>query len=117
MLSYRLRHRVEFQEPFEERNSESGNVETVWDTATANGVLLASVPAEVLTGPGREFHASGAKQSGDIVRVNLRWFPGLKTSWRIVWEGQAYNITSRETDITGRREWRLRAEGGVSDGY
>ena len=117
MLAARLRHRIEFQELIEEQDSETGAVLLSWQTAYLDSdTLLNSVPAEVLTGPGREFRQSGTTQAETTARVNLRWFPGISPEWRILWDGRVYNITSIETDITGRREWRLRCIDGVSDG-
>lgn len=117
MLSSRLRHRIEFQELTEEQDSETGAVLSSWQTAYLDSdTLLNSVPAEVLTGPGREFRQSGTTQAETTARINLRWFPGLSPEWRIIWDGRVYNITGIETDLTGRREWRLRCIDGVSDG-
>ena len=117
MLASRLRHRIEFQGLVEEQDSETGEVLLSWQTAYLDSdTLLSDVPAEVLTGPGREFRESGTKQAETTARINLRWFPGLSPEWRILWDGRVYNITSIETDITGRREWRLRCIDGVSDG-
>lgn len=116
MQSYRLRHRVEFQVPSEEQDSDNGAVTIVWVTAQLNGTDLNSVPAEVLTGPGSEFIEAGAKQSTIDARINLRWFPGLEPFWRVLWDGQVYNIEATSTDRTGRREWRLKCSAGVGDG-
>ena len=117
MLQNRLRHRIEFQELVEDQDSETGESVFNWVTATIDSeTLLDSVPAEVLTGPGREFRESGATQAETSARINLRWFPGLLATWRILWDGRIYNITSIETDATARREYRLRCVDGVSDG-
>jgi SPP1 family predicted phage head-tail adaptor len=77
---------------------------------------LENVPAEVLTGPGREFNAADAKQAETTARINLRWFPGLLPDMRIRWEGQRYDILSIETDVTARKEYRLRCKQGANDG-
>ncbi len=88
-----------------------------WVTVVLGETLsLDKVPAEVLTGPGREFIESAAKQAETSARIRLRWFSGLKQSWRILWDGNIYNIVSIETDITARREYYLRCEAGVNDG-
>lgn len=113
----RLRHRIEFQELVEEQDSETGASIQTWQTAYMDSdTPLDSVPAEVLTGPGREFRNSGTTQAEATARINLRWFPGLLATWRILWDGRIYNIQSIETDITGRMEWRLRCVDGASDG-
>lgn len=116
MLAYRLRHRVAFQEQQVGQNPETGAPVITWVNAFANGIELSSVPAEVLTGAGRELMAAGAKQAETTARINLRWFPGLKQSWRILWDDRVYNITGMATDITARQEWRLQCTDGVNDG-
>jgi len=117
MDAQRLRHRIEFQELVEDQDSETGAVVVSWQTAYSDSdTSLDSVPAEVLTGPGREFRNSGTTQAEATARVNLRWFPSLLPTWRILWDGRIYNIQSIETDATGRMEWRLRCIDGVSDG-
>lgn len=115
LLAPRLRHRITFQEQVETRDSE-GAIQIGWENATSGGVELADVPAEVLTGPGREFNAGGQVQAETTARINLRWFEGLDPEWRILWDGHVYNIGSIETDATARREYRLRCTGGVNDG-
>lgn len=85
----------------------------------ADGTPLTDVPAEVLTGPGREWVGAGAPQADATARVNLRWFPADPTEiarWRLLWDGGIYSITSAETDITARREWRLRCVDGPTEG-
>lgn len=108
-LTPRLRHRVSIQRQSNVRDS-NGILVTTWVD------VLTNVPAEVLQGAGREFNASGALQSEVAARVTMRWFSGLKASMRVLHDGSIYNITSAETDITGRREWRLRCAAGVNDG-
>jgi SPP1 family predicted phage head-tail adaptor len=115
-LSARLRHRVEFQAQTTVRDSE-GRAVTTWETAALDsGTPLDLVPAEVLTGPGREFVESGQKQATTAARIVVRWFPALSPSWRILWDGRTYGIETAETDITGRREWRIRCTEGANDG-
>ena len=117
MEAQRYRHRVEFQEKVEDLDSE-GRYSHFWATAElgTSAKLLDKVPAEVLTGPGREFNAADAKQAETSARINCRWFPNLDPTWRIVWQGNYYDILSIETDATGRREYRLRVRQGVTDG-
>jgi len=110
MLAYRLRHRVTVQELVEVQNTTTGAVTREWEN------FLADIPAEVLTGAGREFVQSGATQSEIAARINMRWFPGLTQKHRIVWDTNIYNILSIETDMTGRQEYRLKCKAGVSDG-
>lgn len=116
-LTPRLRHRITFEEFVSERDSE-GVLNESWQTATSDdGDALLEVPAEVLTGPGREMVAGGAVQADVAARITLRWFPGLKSSWRILWDGRVFNIGGEpDTDATARREWRIKASAGVNDG-
>lgn len=117
MLSHRLRHRIAIQEPIKTQDPASGGAEiTVWQNLIVGGREMVSVPAEVLTGAGREFIAANAQQAETKARINLRWFPGLNETHRILWEGKTYNIRSIDTDITARREYRLQCEDGVNDG-
>ncbi|CAM4078425.1 Phage head-tail adapter protein [Bordetella tumbae] len=118
MLSYRLRHRITFERPVHIKNEETGSVRTVWEVAIVGGKPMVDVPAEVLTGAGRELMAADARQAQTTARINLRWFPVDRlelAKWRILWDGRQLGIVSAETDITARREWRLRCEDGVRD--
>ena len=110
MLAYRLRHRVTVQELVEVQDTTTGAVNREWQD------FLADVPAEVLTGVGKEFVGSGATQGEITARINIRWFPGLTQKMRIVWDTNQYNILSIETDITARQEYRLKCSSGVTDG-
>jgi SPP1 family predicted phage head-tail adaptor len=117
MLAQRLRHRVEIQEKVEGQDSETGDLSHSWATVYLDpNTPLDAVPAEVLTGPGREFNAANAKQAEADARITLRWFPGLLPTMRVVWQSLPYDIISIETDATGRREYRLRCKEGVNDG-
>lgn len=120
MLGYRLSHIVTIQEPVEDQDSNTGEIITSWVTAVDDsGTDLINVPAEVLTGPGREFRESGTTQAETTARINLRWFPVDRIKlyqWRILWDGRVYNIGGAETDRTARREWRLKCTDGVNDG-
>lgn len=109
MLSHRLRHRVAVQQIMESQNSQTGAISEVWVTRVLDdNTVLNAVPAEVLTGAGREFVQGGAVQSEFNARMNLRWFPDLTMKMRIVWDNKVYQITSIETDVTARREYRLK---------
>ena len=59
---------------------------------------------------------AGAIQGEIAARINLRWFPGLTQSMRIVWDSKVFNIRSIETDLTGRQEYRLKCVAGFNDG-
>lgn len=109
-MQHRLRHRVNVQQRVETQDSTTGEITVEWQNVYAN------VPAEVLTGPGKEFYQSGARQAETTARMTLRWFPGLTQKMRLVWDGKNYNILSIETDTTGRRDYRLRCSEGVNEG-
>ena len=113
MQAQRYRHRIEFQHKVSVQNPNTGAITYSWQAISA---LLSSVPAEVLTGPGREFIAADAKQAETTARINCRWFPDLSPEWRVLWDGKVFDITSIETDATARREYRIRCKDGVSDG-
>ncbi|UAL42123.1 phage head closure protein [Shewanella inventionis] len=119
MLSHRLRHRIHIQLPVKTQDPQSGEELTGWQTYLLASTPLNNLPAEVLTGAGREFIAADAKQSETTARINLRWFPidiSLFYQCRILWNGRVYDIHSIETDLTGRQEWRLRCKDGVNQG-
>lgn len=117
MQAQRYRHRIEFQRKVETQNPQTGAISYTWQTVWLDSdTPLNAVPAEVLTGPGRELYAADAKQAETTARINLRWFPGLLPTWRVLWDGKVYDITSIETDATARREYRLRCKDGVNDG-
>jgi SPP1 family predicted phage head-tail adaptor len=117
MQSYRLRHRIAIQEPIRAQNAVTGEITDTWvNYAIDSNTVFDAVPAEVLTGPGKEQRLSGADYASTDARINIRWFEGLNQAMRILWDGRIYNITSIETDITGRREWRIRATEGLNDG-
>jgi SPP1 family predicted phage head-tail adaptor len=117
MLAQRLRHRVAIEEKLEEQDSETGDTTYSWEVVYLDSdTPLSAVPAEVLTGPGREFNAANAKQAEADARITIRWFPGLLPTMRVVWQSLPYDIISIETDATGRREYRLRCKEGVNDG-
>ena len=119
MLAHRLRHRVTFQALQVEVDSDGYRRETWHNVWLDSDTELANVPAEVLTGPGRDFVGSAAPQAETSARINVRWFPvdaRALQSWRVLWDGGVYSITSVETDLTARREWRLRVVAGPREG-
>jgi SPP1 family predicted phage head-tail adaptor len=105
------------QQQVQTQNATTGAVSVSWQNVTlSGGVVLNNVPAEVLTGQGREIFQAEARQGEIAARINLRWFPGLTQKMRILWDGKIFNIQSIETDATARREYRLRCTAGVNDG-
>lgn len=121
MQAQRYRHRVAVQAKVEAQDPITGDITYTWATVelesgSSSGIPLAAVPAEVLRGPGREFDAANEKQAETTARINLRWFPGLLPTMRIVWQGQPFDILSIESDAADRREYRVRCREGVTDG-
>lgn len=112
MLTHRLRHRIQIEVPTHVQDS-TGELQTTWAVLPLYG---ADVPSEVLTGPGRELRASGTTLAETDARITMRWFPGLDQTMRILHDGKVYGITGIETDPTGRREWRLLCQEGLTDG-
>lgn len=117
-LAPRLRHAITFQEQVTTRDGNGVQVTTWVNAKLPDKQELVDVPAEVLTGPGREFLQSGQMQSDVAARITCRWFPGgIKSSWRVLWDGQTFNVKGvPDTDATGRREYRFAATAGVNDG-
>jgi len=106
----KYRHRITFQRQVEMRDPATGALEISWED------VLEGVPAEVLTGPGREASAASTKLAETSARINLRYFDGLDPKWRVVWGDRVYDITSVEMDETGVKEYRLRCSAGLTDG-
>lgn len=118
MLTHRLIHAVTIEERVDEQDPVSGANRQTWKTlALSDGSVMKGVPAEVLTGPGREAIQAAAEYGSLAARITLRWFPGLTQKMRIRWDGSIYNIKTVETDRTGRMEWRLKCEdAGLNEG-
>ena len=116
-FTHRLRMRVAIQERIETQDAVTGEMLATWQNVWLDSdTELDSVPAEVLTGPGRELVAANAMQAETSARINMRWFPGLTQAMRILWDGKVYNIRSIETDRTGRMEYRTTCTDGVNAG-
>lgn len=116
--SGKYRHRIHIQEPVDTQDADTGAVERTWETVYIDSnTPLDAVPAQVLTGPGREIHAAGTKLAETTARISFRWFgPNLRHDMRILWDGRVYDIVSIEMDVTARREYRLRVKDGLTDG-
>lgn len=117
------RHRVRIERPVLTQDAVTGEAVTAWEVITVGGATADAVPAECLTGPGREFKASGQVLGEVALRVRLRWFAGLDETHRLVWQGFAYDLRSVETDTTNRREYLLecknprRLAAALGDGF
>lgn len=113
----KYRHRVAIERKVEAQDATTGEVSHTWaPLSLSSDVTTAAVPAQCLTGPGREAKLAGAPQAAATLRVAFRWFPGLRATDRIVWQSVAYDIAGIETDATGRREYRVTCTGGLNDG-
>lgn len=96
-LSPRLRHRITIQSVTVSRDSVTGFVGKVW-------VAFASdVPAEVLTGAGREATALGQQINTIAARITIRWIPGVVKGMRVLHGSDIYHVATQHTDATGRR--------------
>lgn len=117
MLAQRLRHRIRIEEPIESQGSGDGELTVTWRTVSLGGSRLSSVPAEVLTAPGKESVGAGTILAETTAQMTFRWFPGLTQKMRVVWDGKTYNITGIATDSTGRKEYQITCGGeGVNTG-
>lgn len=117
MLNHRLRHRIKIQKPVESQDGDTGEIITTWQNIELSAGKP-DIPAEVLTGAGKESYAENSKFSEVVARINIRWFPyGQQDLYkcRIIWESQVFNIVDVQTDLTARQEWRFKCEAGVSN--
>lgn len=110
MLTQRLRHRITIQKQVTVQDQGTGAVSLQWVD------VYTDMAAECLTGAGREVVTADAVQAPTDARINFRWVPDIDQSMRVVWDGANYNITGMDTDRTGRREWRLKCQKGLTDG-
>lgn len=107
----KYRHRVSFEKQVIERDRVDGGVIINWVP------FMTNVPAEVLTGPGKDNVAANADEGVEVARINVRWFPGLLSSMRVLWYDRVWEISGPpETDSTGRREYRIQVSTGSHDG-
>ena len=110
MSAGQYRHRIDIEQQVVAQDAITGELSTVWQAYVQN------VPAEVLTGPGKEAVQADRKQPEIAARVRFRWFPGLDEAMRIVWDSVPFDIVDIVTDATSRREYRITLKGGLSDG-
>jgi len=113
--SGRYRHRITIQQRAEARGG-AGEVIVTWVDAFPAATALGGIPAEVLTGPGRELRAAGGEEGETAARINFREMPGVDQAQRVLWNGFVFNIRSIEFDATAKREIRLMCTAGVNDG-
>lgn len=114
MSAGRYRHRITIDHKVESRDGYGAPVIDWQPFAT-------DVPAEVLTGPGRELRAANAPVDEVAARISFRYVSGIDQAMRVRWlhetgEELAFNIRSIEFDRTGRRETRLICVAGADEG-
>ncbi len=91
-----LDQRVTLKQPAK-ANQSGQNVTTYADVDT--------VWAKVVTQRGNEAFEAARLNSRRTIRVRIRYRADVTTKWLIVWQGQSYNITDRDT--SERREGNL----------
>lgn len=105
-MQRKLRERVLFEAPMEDRDA-LGQRTGEWESKGERW-------AEVLPLRGREFFAAAAVQQEQTIRVWIRRWDAVNTTWRLTWNGQAYDITSA---IRFGQDWtEILALAGVKDG-
>lgn len=109
MRSGRLRHRITIQQ----RQEVTTNGDRAWTWAA----VYTDVPADFLSGPGREFLAAEAIRAETVGRFELRYLPGITADMRVLWDDQVWNIKAPPiVDQSARREMTLLVGAGVNDG-
>ena len=109
MKSGRLRHRIAIQQ----RQQTVVDGDRSWNWVT----LHADVPADFVSGPGREFLAAEAIRAETVGRFVLRYLPGITADMRVLWDGLVWSIKAPPiVDRTARREMTLLVGAGVNDG-
>lgn len=97
-LAARLHHRVSVHRRSETRDPTTGFAAVAWTP------VVERLPAEVLTGPGREAEARGQTQNEIAARITVRWHPSLKspTGLRVTHGDDLYHVETASFDATGR---------------
>lgn len=73
--------------------------------------------AKKLTGPGREYMASGQVLASTDARFIMPWFSGVNPTMRLVDGSEVFNIVNVSTDDeTGIEYLELRVAGGTNPG-
>jgi len=96
MQAGRLRHLVTLQSPLRTQSIEDGELVESWVDE------IEDYPAEVLELKGREYINSRELHAEVDVKVNMRYYPGLKPTWRIVFGDRLFQI-KHVIDHQGRR--------------
>lgn len=101
MIPGRLRHRITIQRKQIDQDPDTGEMVLSWQDFAANE------PASVVPLSGREFIQSQANQSEVTVRIMIRYFPGVDSTHRILFDGGIYSIETVLPDTTARRHLTL----------
>lgn len=110
MRAGRLRHRVTIQSRGETRDADGGSVPAWVDFAV-------DVPAEFLSGPGREFLAAESIRAETVGRFQMRFLDGVTAAHRVLWNGKVWDIKAPPiVDRTAQREMTLLVGQGLTDG-
>jgi SPP1 family predicted phage head-tail adaptor len=65
----------------------------------------------------RELFAAGQIQNLTDVEFAIRWRADVRSTWRVLWRGQPYDITGEPIDVDGQQQWlEILATSGVRDG-
>lgn len=68
-------------------------------------VTQATVWAKIISQKGAESFEAARMGSSRAIKVQLRFRDDVKTDWRIIWDGEPYNIV--DVDRTMRRDGEL----------
>lgn len=95
-----LRHRIVLQAQTEVQDA-AGDVTLQWAD------LYVDVPAAFLPAAGREIVVGSALRHELPAKFVIRWLPGVKTSQRVLWDGQTWLVEDVMPDPTGRKQLTL----------
>lgn len=111
MRGTRLRHRIAIDRKDVSQDPATGAITESWAR------LHDDVPADFLSGPGREYLAADAIRAEVDGRFRIRYLPGLDATMRVLWDGQIWSIVAPPIlDKTARREMTLMVKAGANDG-
>ena len=93
MRAGKLKHRIEVQAPTNSR-ADDGGTATSWATEATRWGSIDAIS-------GREFFEAAQTQSRVTHRIRMRFYDGLTSDYRLVWDGRAFEIDS-VVDVGGR---------------
>lgn len=101
MIAGRLRHRITIQRKQLAQDPDTGEMVLAWQD------LAVDEPASVVPLSGREYIQSQANQSELTARITIRYFPGVNSTQRVLFDGGIYSIEAVLPDPTARRHLTL----------